>query len=137
MSRRSFWDLIYQMSGQGITVFVTTHYMDEADYCDRLGLIYRGKLIAEGTPLEMKQTHMKRDVYEIEVSDLVGAMEALGREGIESSVFGSLLHTTAEKGLDAAGQITKILERQGIVAIRIEKVLPSLEDVFVSLIEVS
>lgn len=137
VSRRSFWDLIYQMSGQGVTVFVTTHYMDEADYCDRLGLIYRGKLIAEGTPLEMKQKHMKRDVYEIEVDDLVAAMEALGRERIEASVFGSLLHTTAEKGHDAPGQIKTILERDGIVATKIEKILPSLEDVFVSLIEVS
>lgn len=137
VSRRSFWDLIYQMSGQGITVFVTTHYMDEADYCDRLGLIYRGKLIAEGTPLEMKQQHMKKDVYEIEVDDLVGGMEALGREGIEASVFGSLLHTTAEKGPDAQGKIRQVLERQDIAATRIEKILPSLEDVFVSLIEVS
>jgi ABC-2 type transport system ATP-binding protein len=137
VSRRGFWDLIYQMSGQGITVFVTTHYMDEADYCDRLGLIYRGKLIAEGTPLEMKQQHMKKDVYEIEVDDLVGGMEALGREGIEASVFGSLLHTTAEKGLDAQGKIRQVLERHDIAATRIEKILPSLEDVFVSLIEVS
>lgn len=137
ISRRSFWDLIYQMSERGVTVFVTTHYMDEADYCDRLGLIYRGALIAEGTPLEMKQQHMKRDVYEIEMDNLVGAMDALNREGIDASVFGSLLHTTAEKGSDAQERIRRILERQGIAVARIEKILPSLEDVFVSLIEVS
>jgi ABC-2 type transport system ATP-binding protein len=54
ISRRNFWDLIYHMSDQGVTVFVTTHYMDEAEYCDRLGLIYRGELIALGTPEELK-----------------------------------------------------------------------------------
>jgi ABC-2 type transport system ATP-binding protein len=54
ISRRNFWDLIYHMADQGVTVFVTTHYMDEAEYCDRLGLIYRGELIALGTPEELK-----------------------------------------------------------------------------------
>ena len=54
ISRRQFWDLIYDLSGQGVTVFVTTHYMDEAEYCNRLGLIYRGELIALGTPHELK-----------------------------------------------------------------------------------
>ena len=55
LSRRRFWDLIYQMSNQGVTIFVTTHYMDEAEYCDRLGLIYRGELIALGTPETLKR----------------------------------------------------------------------------------
>ena len=54
ISRRRFWDLIYDLSGRGVTVFVTTHYMDEAEYCNRLGLIYRGELIALGTPHELK-----------------------------------------------------------------------------------
>jgi ABC-2 type transport system ATP-binding protein len=61
MSRREFWDLIYEMSGQGVTVFVTTHYMDEAEYCDRLGLIYRGELIALGTPHELKSEEATAD----------------------------------------------------------------------------
>ena len=54
ISRRQFWDLIYDLSGRGVTVFVTTHYMDEAEYCNRIGLIYRGELIALGTPHELK-----------------------------------------------------------------------------------
>src|SRR5512139_2048942 len=66
VSRRNFWALIYEMAKQGTTVFVTTHYMDEADYCDRLALLYRGKIIAGGTPRELKQRYMKRAVLEIE-----------------------------------------------------------------------
>ncbi len=65
ISRRQFWDLIYELSGQGVTIFVTTHYMDEAEYCDRLGLIYRGELIALGTPHALKTEMMKEDVLEV------------------------------------------------------------------------
>jgi ABC-2 type transport system ATP-binding protein len=61
ISRRQFWDLIYELSGQGVTVFVTTHYMDEAEYCNRLGLIYRGELIALGTPHELKSEMTRED----------------------------------------------------------------------------
>ena len=65
ISRRQFWDLIYELSGRGVTVFVTTHYMDEAEYCDRLGLIYRGQLIAAGTPEALKKEMMQEDVLEV------------------------------------------------------------------------
>ena len=65
ISRRQFWDLIYELAGQGVTVFVTTHYMDEAEYCDRIGLIYRGELIAVGTPGELKTELMHEDVLEV------------------------------------------------------------------------
>jgi len=82
------------MSKAGTTVFVTTHYMDEADYCDRLALIYRGAIIAEGTPSELRQKHMTRDVLEIETENAVLAMEALGRQGVETAIFGSVLHAT-------------------------------------------
>ena len=61
ISRRQFWELIYQMAGQGMTILVTTHYMDEAEYCDRLGLIYRGDLIACGTPTALKHEAMQKD----------------------------------------------------------------------------
>ena len=65
VSRRQFWDLIYDMAAQHVTVFVTTHYMDEAEYCDRLGLIYRGELIACGTPEALKREVMQEDVLEV------------------------------------------------------------------------
>lgn len=137
VSRRSFWDLIYRMSAEGVTVFVTTHYMDEADYCDRLALIYRGRLIAEGTPQQLKEEYMVKDVLEIEVDDVVGAMETLERRGIESVVFGSLLHVAVEKDPQGPAKLKEMLEQDGIPVNGIEKIPPSLEDVFVTLIEVS
>jgi ABC-2 type transport system ATP-binding protein len=137
LSRRGFWKLIYEMSKAGTTVFVTTHYMDEADYCDRLALIYRGSIIAEGTPSELRQKHMTRDVLEIEAENVVMAMDALGRSGIETAVFGSVLHATVESARDDIPGLRKLLADAGIAVLRIEKIVPSLEDVFVTLIEQS
>lgn len=135
VSRRNFWDLIYGMSRSGTTIFVTTHYMDEAEYCDRLALIYRGRVIAEGTPLEMKQKHMPRDVLEIEVERPVEAMEVLHRNGIETALFGSLIHATVISAEHSIPAIRKALEESHINVLRIERIMPSLEDVFVTLIE--
>jgi ABC-2 type transport system ATP-binding protein len=137
LSRRGFWQLIYEMSKAGTTVFVTTHYMDEADYCDRLALIYRGALIAEGTPGELRQKHMTRDVLEIETENAVLAMEALGRQGVETAIFGSLLHATVKSASEDIPRLRNLLAGAGIAAQRIEKIIPSLEDVFVTLIEES
>jgi ABC-2 type transport system ATP-binding protein len=137
ISRRNFWSLIYEMAKGGTTVFVTTHYMDEADYCDRLALIYRGTIIAEGTPNELRRDYMKRDVLEIEAEPLVAAMESLERQGIETAVFGSVLHATVEDAKSAIPLIWKIMGESHITVSRIEKIVPSLEDVFVTLIEVS
>ncbi|MDA8423654.1 MAG: ABC transporter ATP-binding protein [Nitrospiraceae bacterium] len=137
ISRRNFWALIYEMAKAGTTVFVTTHYMDEADYCDRLALIYRGRIIAEGTPHELRKDHMKRDVLEIEAEPLVAALESLGRAGIDAAVFGSLLHATVESASAAVPHIRQILEESDVAVHRIDKIVPSLEDVFVTLIEAS
>ncbi len=137
MSRRNFWKLIYDMAGRGTTVFVTTHYMDEADYCGRLALIYRGRIIAEGTPAVLRHRFMKQDVLEIPVDRPVEALEALEKEGIESSIFGSTLHVVVEDADAAVPRIERILSAGSIKAGKIEKILPSLEDVFVSLIESS
>jgi drug efflux transport system ATP-binding protein len=135
ISRRNFWKLIYDMSQAGTTVFVTTHYMDEADYCDRLGLIYRGRIIAEGTPGELRRDHMKRDVLEIETDGLVESLDVLHRQGIETAVFGSLLHATVDQADRAIPAIGSVLRDSGIAVRRIEKIEPSLEDVFVTMIE--
>jgi ABC-2 type transport system ATP-binding protein len=137
ISRRNFWDLIYEMARQDTTIFVTTHYMDEADYCDRLALIYRGRIIAEGTPGEMRQKYMKRDVLEIEVNKLVAALEAVYKNGIETAIFGSLLHVTVDNAEQDIPRIGALLKKEGIAVIRMEKIMPSLEDVFVTLIEVA
>ena len=137
ISRRNFWDLIYEMARKSTTIFVTTHYMDEADYCDRLALIYRGRVIAEGTPSEMRQKYMKRDVLEIEVDRLVAASEAVYKNGIETAIFGSLLHVTVDNAEQDIPRIEALLKKEGIAVNRIEKIMPSLEDVFVTLIEVA
>jgi ABC-2 type transport system ATP-binding protein len=137
ISRRNFWSMIYGMSKEGTTVFVTTHYMDEADYCDRLALIYRGRIIAEGTPAELRQEHMKKDVLEIEVDKTVDAVGLLSGSRYEAAVFGSLIHSTVDNSDAAARDIRALLEQSGIRVGKIGKITPSLEDVFVALIETS
>ncbi len=137
ISRRRFWDLIYELAGKGITVFVTTHYMDEAEYCDRIGLIYRGELIALGTPEQLKTERMHEDVVEVlceRPQDAMGEIEKLG--GVkEVALFGRGLHVVAENGEAALGSVRGLLAQRGYAAERVEKIVPSLEDVFVSLIE--
>ena len=137
VSRRNFWRLIDKMSEAGTTVFVTTHYMDEADYCDRLGLIYRGRIIAEGTPTELRREYMKRDVLELETDTAVEAMDVLAGKGIDSAIFGSTLHITVDNAEADRQQIVALIEQSGMTVKRCEKIAPSLEDVFVTLIETS
>lgn len=137
ISRRKFWDLIYELSGSGVTVFVTTHYMDEAEYCDRLGLIYRGELVALGTPEQLKTELMQEDVLEV-VCDrpetALGEIERLSAVK-EAALFGTALHVVAADGDEAMRQVRRRLEERGFHLARLERIAPSLEDVFVSLIE--
>jgi ABC-2 type transport system ATP-binding protein len=137
VSRRRFWDLIYQMSGEGVTVFVTTHYMDEAEYCDRLGLIYRGELIALGTPAALKREAMHEDVLEVICEHAEAAMEAIEKLPTvkEVALFGRGLHLVAADGRRAAEDVRRLLAAGGRPHAQIENITPSLEDVFVSLIE--
>ena len=137
LSRRSFWDLIRAMAARGTTIFVTTHYMEEADYCDRLALIFRGRIVAEGTPGELRQKHMKREILEVETDSAIGALEKLVASGVECAVFGSTLHCTVDNAAESARSIRRLLESATLTVERMERVAPSLEDVFVSLIEVS
>jgi len=137
VSRRNFWNMIHDLSRSGTTVFVTAHYMDEAEYCDRLALIYRGRIIASGTPNELKKNYMKREVLEIETDSVVEAMDVLEKNHIEAAVFGSLLHVTVEQADQAIPLIVQKLEESRIRVKRIDKAIPSLEDVFVTLIEVA
>jgi ABC-2 type transport system ATP-binding protein len=135
-SRRQFWDLIYTLSNQGVTVFVTTHYMEESEYCDRLGIIYRGELIALGTPRELKTEHMPETVMEIDCVRPNEAMSLIERLPAvkEVALFGKGLHAVAADAAAAEQAIRAALgDRFG--AIRVERITPTLEDVFVSLIE--
>jgi ABC-2 type transport system ATP-binding protein len=137
ISRRRFWDLIYELSGRGVTVFVTTHYMDEAEYCDRLALIYRGELIASGTPEVLKTTLMKEHVLEVLCQRPEAAMERIETLPAvkEVALFGKGLHVVAADADAAGAAIRDLLAREGFVLDRWERITPSLEDVFVSLIE--
>ena len=137
ISRRRFWELIYELAGKGVTVFVTTHYMDEAEYCDRLGLIYRGELVAIGTPEELKTRLMKEEVLEIRSDrpqDAIGLLEALsGVKG--AALFGKGIHAVVDRAEVSIPVLRAALETGGFAVGRIEKIVPTLEDVFVSLVE--
>jgi ABC-2 type transport system ATP-binding protein len=137
IARRTFWDLIYELSSSGHTVFVSTHYMDEAEYCHRLALMYRGKVIALGTPAELKKSLSSHNLFQLEVSDLLGSMNALEKiPGLsEIAVFGGGLHVTADDATDALTEIRSALERAGISVPLIEPIQPTMEDVFVAMIE--
>jgi ABC-2 type transport system ATP-binding protein len=135
LSRRSFWELIHDMAGQGVTVFVTTHYMEEAEYCNRLALMSRGKIIALGTPGELKKNWMTESVIDLECDDLMRAAELLEKEPgfTEVAVFGSLLHLVAADPEYAVTRAKEVLTEAGISVSRIEPITPTLEDVFVTL----
>jgi ABC-2 type transport system ATP-binding protein len=137
VSRRNFWRLIDELSQGGSTVFVTTHYMDEADYCDRLALIYRGRIIAEGTPSELRHEYMQRHVLELETDRVVEAMDILSKNGVDAAIFGAALHITVDEAEKDKERLVALLEQSGIAVKRCEKIIPSLEDVFVTLIEVA
>ncbi|HEY3274987.1 MAG TPA: ABC transporter ATP-binding protein [Syntrophorhabdaceae bacterium] len=137
VSRRNFWHLIDELSQGGATVFVTTHYMDEADYCDRLALIYRGKIIAEGTPAELRHEHMTHHVLEVETDRVVDALGVLAKAGIDAAIFGAALHVTVERADEDGQRLVALLQGSGIRVARCERIAPSLEDVFVALIEVA
>lgn len=135
LSRRSFWELIHDMARHGVTVFVSTHYMEEAEYCHRLALMSAGKIIALGTPGELKTIWMQDSVVDLECDDLMRAGELLDHEPIftEVAVFGNLLHLVSPQPKEAMARAREILEREGIHIDRMEATTPSLEDVFVTL----
>ncbi len=114
ISRRKFWDLIHQMAGEGVTVFVTTHYMEEAEYCNRLALIYRGRMVALGTPSELKQRHMKGELLLIAAEPLGAALEALqAAPGVhDAAVFGNALHVVVESAAASSAPLRVFLEER-------------------------
>ncbi len=135
ISRRQFWDLIHQMAHEGITVFVTTHYMEEAEYCNRLALIFRGRLVALGTPTELKQNFMNGELLLVECEPLGKAVEVLRRadDVMDAAVFGDALHLVVRDAAATAPRVQKYLQDSGLGVGRIERIRPTLEDVFVSL----
>jgi ABC-2 type transport system ATP-binding protein len=137
VSRRNFWSLIRQMGEKGVTAFVTTHYMDEAEYCNRLALIYRGKIIAMGTPSELKAMALSQGVLEVECEPLMPSLDLLKKEAwiSETAIFGDSLHVIGREETDTEQEVNLLFQKHGIHLKRMGWIRPSLEDVFVSLIE--
>ncbi|MFH1090180.1 MAG: ATP-binding cassette domain-containing protein [Pseudomonadota bacterium] len=135
-TRRNFWDMIYALSDQGVTVFVTTHYMEEAEYCHRIGLIDQGRLIAAGTPEELKTHYLTGRIYEIETEDVLAAADLLAGDDYvhEAAVFGRSLHVRLTEKVEAEDYLSGLLSSKGLEVQRIQRVEPTLEDVFVALV---
>ncbi len=137
LSRRRFWDLIYAMAEQGITVFVTTHYMEEAEYCDRIALIYGGKMIASGSPLELKTEVMRDKIIDLrcpEPQELIAPLKGL-TEIRDAALFGTGLHLVTPDAAAAEAAVRRLLTDLNITEVAMETIMPSMEDVFISLIE--
>jgi ABC-2 type transport system ATP-binding protein len=137
IARRSFWDLIYQLSAEGHTVFVTTHYMDEAEYCHRLALMHRGRLIGLGPAIELKGALVSHKLMHLESTDVLESLRALEQceEVMDAAVFGSGLHLTVRNPAAAERAVRQALAERGIGIKRLAVIEPSMEDVFVAMIE--
>lgn len=139
ISRRAFWDLLYDLVTEGVTVFITTHYMDEAEHCHRLAFLQRGKIIAQGTPEKIKAEQMRGQVLEIEPSDPAGAVSTLKeakRNGeiplTEVALYGSSVHVVAPQIRKRKRVIAVKLRQKGIQPGSMAIIEPSLEDVFIA-----
>lgn len=137
-SRRRFWELIHTLAAEGVTVLVSTHYMDEAEYCHRAALMNQGRFVAIGSPEELKRTALGGELLLLECEALGPTLEALERAPgvLDCSVFGSGLHLLVGDAVQSLRELPAYLEQKGLRASRIERIHPSLEDVFVRLIAV-
>ncbi|MBT3313563.1 MAG: ABC transporter ATP-binding protein [Anaerolineae bacterium] len=139
ISRRAFWDLLYQLVAEKVSVFVTTHYMDEAEHCHNLAFIQRGNLIAEGSPRDIKEKMMKGQVLEISSSDAINAVKILrtaqeqGKISLqEVELYGSLVHVVAPDVEKEKNAINKLLKNEQIHVVEMALIEASLEDVFIA-----
>lgn len=137
ISRRNFWELINNLSSDGTTVFVTTHYLEEAEFCNNIILIDSGKLVAEGNPKELKTDYIKNKILEIDCSHTVNALEILAKETFveDTSIFGNSIHIIVNDLYTEEEQITQTLNKNSITVLRIEEISPTLEDVFIKLVD--
>ena len=135
ISRRQFWELIHSMAADGVTVLVTTHYMDEAEYCNRLVLIFQGRIVASGSPTELKQRAMSGELLLVECEPLGVALDLLQQtpDVSDVAVFGNALHVVVPDAKAAIPRIRTALSQHGARVTKMEPIRPSLEDVFVSL----
>jgi ABC-2 type transport system ATP-binding protein len=137
LSRRRFWDLIGTLSRDGVTVLVTTHYLDEAEHCHRIAIIQAGKLAALGTATELKQVFSARPIVEINASQPVQAMAILDKNANveKTSLFGTAVHAVLRNASTDPAVLAAALRAEGIEVTSIGAVTPSLEDVFLDVVE--
>ena len=132
VSRRKFWKLIGKLSEEKTTVLVTTHYLDEAEYCHRLLMIHAGKAVAAGSPEELKKRTIKAPILEVTCDRTIEAFEALRTRPfvLDASMFGTTIHAMVREEGEGTRLIRESLAAGGIAVERIESIRPSLEDVF-------
>jgi ABC-2 type transport system ATP-binding protein len=137
ISRRAFWDLLYELSDQGTTIFVTTHYMDEAEHCQSLAFIHLGRIVARGTPQEIKETIMKGQVMEIDCADPDLALSTLRDSSLfdEVALYGALIHVVGADLEAHRSTIEHLLRDEKVEITSMDIIAPSLEDVFISSIK--
>ncbi len=137
ISRRQFWRLIDHLSKDGVTVLVTTHYLDEAEYCHRLAVIHAGRLAALGTTSELRQVFADRPILEIRTPRAVAVMRALDEmpEVEDSSLFGTAVHAVLRPGAPGPAAVRRHLDDLGLPTLSVEPVEASLEDVFLDVVE--
>lgn len=138
LSRREFWDLINGLAEQGVTILVTTHYLDEAEYCNSVSLMHAGRIAAEGPPSELKRTAISHTMWELRCSDPAAAAGALGALPwvVDVSSFGRSVHVgTRFSGERTPEALTEALREHGIETQSVSPLLPSLEDVFIHVIQ--
>jgi ABC-2 type transport system ATP-binding protein len=135
-SRRRFWDLIHSLASDGVTVLVSTHYMDEAEYCHRIALINHGRLIATGSPAQLKETALGGELLLVECDALGATLETLQHapDVLDCSVFGDALHILVRNAESGLRDLPAFLAAKGLPPRRMARIAPSLEDVFVQLI---
>ena len=139
VSRRTFWELLYQLAAEGVCILVTTHYMDEAEHCHRLAFIQHGTLIAQGTPQTIKQNYMQHQVLEIDPLDLVQSVQFLKKlvatqkiPESEIELYGAMVHMSAPDIAKSRSTIKKELQQAGLAPHSMELIDSSLEDVFIA-----
>ncbi|MBA4376638.1 MAG: ABC transporter ATP-binding protein [Anaerolinea sp.] len=139
VARREFWDLIYQLATNGVTIFITTHYMDEAEYCNRVGLMRNGKLLAFDKPSSLKTTTLKGQAWNVTADSLLDTLECLNQmnEVVQTSLLGDLVHVNTKPGAIKKNQLESRLSEKGISGVHIAASEITLEDVFMSLTQKS
>ena len=137
ISRRLFWDLIQGLARDGVTVLITTHFMDEAEFCGRIGFISGGRLIALDTPSVLKKDAVQEDLFEVDLASFRGAREKMDGlpHVLATSYFGARLHVFCERGLMAAGDLRGELQSRGLEPRSVEAVSVTLEDAFIRLVQ--